>query len=100
LWPYFQWLKGGQAIEHIAFFGASGRVHADGGFVPHPCLGVHVTGHMQGMTPAGRDLAIAAATVERLFGLMVIPVVNAVMVSARMVRLFGENLANHRRPGT
>ena len=48
--------------------------------------------HVQRVTRAGRDLAVALAAFERLLRLMIVPVVNAIVMRAGVVGRFGENL--------
>ena len=43
----------------------------------------------------GRNQTVAEATGQPLLGRGGVPVVDAVMVRARMIRLFGQNLLDH-----
>lgn len=53
-------------------------------------------GHVNGMADAGNQFAVTVRADQRLLRLMIIPIVNAVVMRARMIRLLRQNFANHQ----
>ena len=82
--PVIEWER--QAGLHVLFLDARGRIHGDRRLVPHAHDGVDVSGHMLGVADAGHQFGVGAAARERLLGLVVIPIMNAIMMRAGMVR--------------
>ena len=85
-----------QRVAHILLFSSRRRVHRYGRLIPHPDDAEDVPRHVEGMSNRGRDQTIPAAAFQSLLGFMVVPVMDPVMMRSRMIRLFGENLADHQ----
>ena len=64
--------------------------------MPHAHDAVDVTRHVLRVSDAGHELRVAAATFQRLLRFVVVPVVDAIVVRARMVWLSRQNLPQHQ----
>src|SRR5688572_4762747 len=75
----------GEPLLHVALLDAGGRVHADGGLMPHPDRRIDMARHVERVPDARGDLAIAPAAIEGLLRLVVIPIVDPVVMAAGMI---------------
>ncbi len=78
--------------SHVGDLGARRGIERDRRLVEHADAGVDVTGHVQRVADARHDVAIRAAAIERQRAVLVVPVMNAVVMRARMLRILREHL--------
>ena len=81
-----------KAVFHVLLFRPGRGIHRDCSLVPHAGDAVDVAGHVESVADAGHDFAIALGADQGLFGLVVIPIVDAVVVRPGVVGDFGEDL--------
>ncbi len=82
------------AAAHVADLGARGGIERDGRLVVHAEAGVDVARHVEGVADARHERAVAPAALERLRAVLIIPVVDAIVMRSRVVRVDGQDLAN------
>ena len=83
-----------EAGFHVLLLDTRGRIHGERRLVPHAHDGVDVSRHVLGVADARHQIGVCAAACERLFGFVVIPVVDAVVVRARMVGFARQDFAD------
>ena len=85
-----------KAVLHVLFLRASGCIHGDCRFIPHPHNAENMAWHMQRVTNARHKFAIAGRAYQGLFRFVIIPIVNTIVVRPGMVGLFCQNFADHQ----
>ena len=84
-----------ELLIHVTELHPRRAIHGPRGFVPQAHLGVVVPRHVVRMADVGRNQTVTEATGQPLLGCGRVPVVNAVMVCAGMIRFLCEHLLQH-----